>query len=265
MLEAHNISLHFRQRRVLTDISLAIRPAELVVLAGMNGAGKSTLLKLLSGDMRPDRGHVSLHGRPLDEWPLNDMARIRAVMPQESRLTFPFTALDVVVMGRYAHHCGYPSRADRGLARSMMESLDVGHLTTRLYPTLSGGERARVQLARALCQLKNNARSAPPPTLLLDEPTASLDLGHQQTALAAARDCSRQEGAAVCAVLHDLNLAAQHADRIIILHDGGIAADGNPERVLTESLIQRAFGIRVLVTRHPAMNCPLVVTAPALQ
>jgi iron complex transport system ATP-binding protein len=183
-------------------------------------------------------------------------------MPQENRLTFPFTALDVVVMGRYALHGGYPSRADRGLARSTMESLDVGQLTTRLYPTLSGGERARVQLARALCQLKGNGSHAQPPTLLLDEPTASLDLGHQQTALAAARDFIRQEGGAVCAVLHDLNLAAQHADRIVILHDGGIAADGNPEQVLTETVIHRAFATRVMVTRHPGMNCPLVATQP---
>ena len=263
MLEAHHVSLHFRQRRLLTDISLAIRTGELLVLAGMNGAGKSTLLKILSGETEPDRGHVTLHGRTLHQWPPSDLARIRAVMPQENRLTFPFTTLDVVVMGRYALHGGYPSRADRGLARSIMESLDVGHLTTRLYPTLSGGERARVQLARALCQLKGNGSQAQRPTLLLDEPTASLDLGHQQTALTAARDFIRQEGGAVCAVLHDLNLAAQHADRIVILHDGGIAADGNPEEVLTESMIHRAFATRVMVTRHPGMNCPLVVT-PAI-
>ena len=132
MLEAHHVSLHFRQRRLLTDISLAIRTGELLVLAGMNGAGKSTLLKILSGETEPDRGHVTLHGRPLHQWTPSDLARIRAVMPQENRLTFPFTALDVVVMGRYALHGGYPSRADRGLARSIMESLDVGHLTTRL-------------------------------------------------------------------------------------------------------------------------------------
>lgn len=261
MLEACQVSISFRQRALLRQVSLAIHPGELLVLAGMNGAGKSTLLKILSGELPPDQGEVRLSGKPLSSWSLRELARQRAVMPQESRLNFPFSALDVVVMGRYAFHAGYPSREDWRRAQQLMHSLDVGHLASRLYPTLSGGERARVQLARALCQLQSR-EAALPPTLLLDEPTASLDLGHQQTALAAARDFIRREGGGVCAVLHDLNLAAQYADRIAILHDGGICAMGSPEAVLRESIINRAFATRVTVTRHPSVNCPLIATWP---
>jgi len=260
MLEARQISLGFRQRPLLRQVSLEVRAGELLVLAGMNGAGKSTLLKILSGELEPDQGEVRLAGKPLARWSLRELARQRAVMPQENRLVFPFPALDVVVMGRYALHGGYPSRADRRLARAIMHSLDVGHLASRLYPMLSGGERARVQLARAFCQLQGN--EAAQPMLLLDEPTASLDLGHQQTALGAAREFIRREGGGVCAVLHDLNLAAQYADRIVVLHECGIIADGSPEEVLKESIINRAFATRVTVTRHPALSCPLVATQP---
>ncbi len=153
MLEACQISHGFHQRPLLREVSLRVRAGELLALAGMNGAGKSTLLKILSGELEPDQGEVRLSGKPLSGWSLRELARQRAVMPQENRLVFPFPALDVVVMGRYARHGGYPSAADRRLARSIMHSLDVGRLASRLYPTLSGGERARVQLARALCQL----------------------------------------------------------------------------------------------------------------
>ena len=260
MLEASQVSIRFRERKLLHQVSLAVRPGELLVLAGMNGAGKSTLLKILSGELQPDAGEVRLAGQPLSSWSLSKLAKYRAVMPQENRLTFPFAALDVVAIGRYSLHGGYPSRSDLGLARSIMKTLDVEHLATRLYPTLSGGERARVQLARALCQLYDSKISQP--TLLLDEPTASLDLGHQQTALAAARDFIIREGGGVCAVLHDLNLAAQYADRVVILHEGEIYADGSPDDVLRESIITQAFAARVVVTRHPALNCPLVATRP---
>lgn len=260
MLEACQVSIQFHLRVLLNQVSLAVRPGEFLVLAGMNGAGKSTLLKILSGELTPDAGDVRLGGQRLSEWSLPELAKHRAVMPQENRLTFPFAALDVVVMGRYAFHNGYPTRSDLRLAHSIMTTLDVGHLAYRLYPTLSGGERARVQLARTLCQLYGSEVSQP--TLLLDEPTASLDLGHQQTALHAAREFIRREGGAVCAVLHDLNLAAQYADRVVILHEGSILADGPPDEVLQAPIINLAFATQVVVTRHPVMSCPLVAIHP---
>jgi iron complex transport system ATP-binding protein len=261
MLEALDVSVRLRRRTLLRRVSLAVRPGEILALIGQNGAGKSTLLNVLCGDRVPDAGRVLLAGRPLAAWPLPELARRRAVLPQDSRLAFPFAALDVVLMGRYPYHRGHPSRNDLRLARSVMESLDVAHLQDRLYPTLSGGERARVQLGRALCQLLES--DAPEPrTLLLDEPTASLDLAHQHIALGAVRRFARAAGGAVCAVLHDLNLAAQYADRIAVLAEGRIAACGRPWDVLTETLLGRAFGTPVTVTTHPQLDCPLVATRP---
>jgi iron complex transport system ATP-binding protein len=261
MLEAIDVSLSFKRRALLRSVSLQVRPGEVLALVGVNGAGKSSLLKILAGDRAPDAGRVELTGRPLPDWPLPELARRRAVLPQDSRLAFPFSALEVVLMGRFPYHGGYPSRQDIRLARNVMEDLDVGHLQDRLYPTLSGGERARVQLGRALCQLLDSGVPEPR-ALLLDEPTASLDLAHQHTALAAARRFAREKGGAACAVLHDLNLAAQYADRIAVLAEGRIVASGTPEAVLTEAIIGRAFAAEVVVVRHPRLDCPWVATLP---
>jgi iron complex transport system ATP-binding protein len=227
----------------------------------VNSAGKSSLLKILAGDLAPDGGRIELAGRPLPDWPLPELARRRAVLPQDSRLAFPFSALEVVLMGRFPHHGGYPARRDIRLARNVMEDLDVAHLQDRPYPTLSGGERARVQLGRALRQIMVSGVPEPR-ALLLDEPTASLDLAHQHTALAAARRFAREEGGAACAVLHDLNLAGQYADRIAVLAEGRIVASGAPETVLTEAIIGRAFAAEVVVVRHPRLDCPWIATVP---
>lgn len=262
MLEAIEVSLSFQRRALLRGVSLQVRPGGVLALVGVNGAGKSTLLKILAGDRQPDAGRVRLAGRCLPDWSLPELARRRAVLPQDSRLAFPFSALEVVLMGRYAQHGGYPSRRDIRLARDVMEDLDVIHLEDRLYPTLSGGERARVQLGRALCQLLDNGVPGPR-ALLLDEPTASLDLAHQHTALATARRFAREEGGAVCAVLHDLNLAAQYADRIAVLADGRIVACGAPWAALTEAILGPAFAAEVLVGRHPKLDCPWIATLPS--
>jgi iron complex transport system ATP-binding protein len=261
MLEAIDVSLSFKRRALLRSVSLQVRPGEVLALVGVNGAGKSSLLKILAGDRAPDAGRVKLAGRFLPEWSLPELARRRAVLPQDSRLAFPFSALEVVLMGRFPYHGGYPARRDLRLARNVMEDLDVAHLQDRLYPTLSGGERARVQLGRALCQLLESGVPEPR-ALLLDEPTASLDLAHQHTALAAARRFAREEGGAVCAVLHDLNLAAQYADRVAVLTDGRIGACGPPWEALAEAVLGPAFGAEVLVGRHPKLDCPWIATVP---
>lgn len=260
MLSAIDVDKRYRERWLLRHVSLRVRPGELLVLAGTNGAGKSTLLKMLSGELTPDGGEIRYGDRPAGDWPLRELAKRRAVMPQDQRLGFPFTARDVVLMGRYAHHQGCPRAADRQLARRLMASLDIGHLAQRLYPTLSGGERARVQLARALCQVLDSD-TPEPPLLLLDEPTASLDLAHQQLALSVAHTFTRREGGGVCAVLHDLNLAAQYADRLAILAEQRLLAEGPPATILTEALLSRAFATQVQVIRHPALAHPLVTTA----
>lgn len=259
MLAAHDLSARVRRHILLQGVSLHIEPGELLALIGMNGAGKSTLLNLLSGDRVPDGGQVRLAGRPMSAWSARELAKRRAVLPQESRLAFPFTALEVVLMGRYPYHAGYPTRNDARLAGRVMAELDVGHLRERSFPTLSGGERARVQLARALCQVLES--DVPEPRLLLlDEPTASLDPAHQHAVLDAAYRFAREEGGAVCVVLHDLNLAAQYADRIALLSGGRLEALGTPWEVLSGERLGAAYGMDFLVMPHACLDHPLIAS-----
>jgi len=259
MLAALDITARIRCHTLLQDVSLHLQPGEVLALIGMNGAGKSTLLSILSGDRVPDAGQVWLVGRPLAAWSTRELARRRAVLPQQCRLAFPFTALEVVLMGRYPYHAGYPTRNDARLAGRVMAELDVFHLRERCFPTLSGGERARVNLARTLCQVLES--DVPEPrALLLDEPTASLDPAHQHAGLATVRRFARAEGGAVCVVLHDLNLAAQYADRVALLAQGRLDALGTPWEVLTGERLGRAYGLDFMVTPHPRVDCPFVAS-----
>jgi iron complex transport system ATP-binding protein len=237
-----------------------VKPGEVVAVTGPNGAGKSTLLKVLTGELKPTSGTVFMQERALSLWPLRERARLRAVLPQDFMLSFPFMALEVVLMGRSPHGHG-ESRRDYDIAYQALALTGVGNLAGRLYPTLSGGERQRVQLARVLAQIWEAPVDGRSRYLLLDEPTASLDLSHQHATLRIARDFARQ-GAGVLAVLHDLNLAAQYADRIVILQAGRMLADGPPLQVLQPELIDRAFAMPVMVIPHPLQNCPLVVPVP---
>jgi len=247
-------------KELLAGVSLELRAGELVAVVGPNGAGKSTLRRVLCGDAEPGDGAVWMNGRPLAAWSLIERARVRAVLPQDSTLNFPFTAFEVVLMGRTPHVRGAESAHDYEIARAALAATEAGHLTERLYPTLSGGERQRVQLARVLAQIweppADGARY-----LLLDEPTSNLDLAHQHSTLAIARRFARA-GVGVLVIVHDLNLAAQYADRILMLKDGRVVAAGPPAEVLTQAAIRATFDMPVLITRHPALDCPLVVPTP---
>ncbi len=258
MLEAHALSVTAGSKTLLRDVSLCIRPGEVLAVIGANGAGKSTLLKVLSGDIIPVTGEVSMDGRPLAQWPLRQRAKVRAVLPQNTMLSFPFTVLEVVTMGRFPHNNGVPSLHDRAIARQAMLQLDVTELEQRLYQTLSGGERQRVQIARVLTQIWE-ADSRHPRYLLLDEPTSSLDLAHQHLLLNMARRYAHQQGIAVLAILHDINLAAQYADRIALLQQGRLSACGTPRSVISAQNIEAAFAMQVEVISHPRMDCLLVL------
>ncbi|MCQ3978193.1 MAG: heme ABC transporter ATP-binding protein [Anaerolineae bacterium] len=256
-LETLDVSFKIGVKTLLQNISLAIEPGQVVAVVGPNGAGKSTLLKILSGDLPPSAGKVLLQGKPLAGWPLPERARMRAVLPQQSRLQFPFTALEVVLMGRMPHTSGRESRRDYEIAWAALAAADVSHLAGRLYPTLSGGEQQRVQLARVLAQIWE----VPPQGqryLLLDEPTTSLDLRHQGNTLKIVCDFAHN-GVGVLAILHDLNLAAQYADRIMLLREGRSIALGVPGEVLTPALIQAVFDLPVVTLSHPQHECPLIV------
>jgi len=248
VLHAEHVGFAIGSRRLVHDVTLALHAGEVVALVGPNGAGKSTLLRLLAGDLPPTSGQILLGGRPIRAYRPHDLALRRAVLPQQTILQFAFTAKEVVEMGRS------PQRGRTGTDELVvLESLrrtEVAHLAQRTFPSLSGGEQTRVSLARVLAQET--------PILLLDEPTASLDLRHQQLVMSIARAIAAG-GGAVLVVLHDLNLAAAFADRIAILRDGRLAAAGTPWETLTESLLCEIFACPVTITRHPVRDCPVVI------
>ncbi|MCS7080662.1 MAG: heme ABC transporter ATP-binding protein [Chloracidobacterium sp.] len=261
MLEARRISVILGGRCLLDDVSLTLAPGEVTALLGPNGAGKSTLLKTLSGDLQPTQGGVYLDGRPLDGWSLIERARRRAVLPQTSSLAFPFTAFEVVLLGRAPHVVLHETPHDITVARQAMQQTGVEHLASQRYPSLSVGEQQRVQFARALAQIWEALPDGAARWLLLDEPTASLDLAHQYEAMAIARRLA-QDGVGVIVVVHDLNLAAYAADHVVLLDRGRIAAEGRPEDVLTPERIQGVFGLEVSVTPHPRHGRPCIIPLP---
>ncbi|BDT87187.1 heme ABC transporter ATP-binding protein [Nocardia cyriacigeorgica] len=256
-LRARGVSVERRgggakPRRVLADVDFEVAAGEVVALVGPNGAGKSTLLAVLAGELEPTEGSVELDGRAVTEWTPLDMARRRAVLPQSHTVGFPFSAGAVVAMGRAPWQRTALRERDDEIIAASMAATDVTHLSEQAFPTLSGGERARVALARVLAQ--DTA------TLLLDEPTAALDLGHQEAVLRLA-DQRAEAGAAVVVVLHDLGVAAAYADRVAVLDNGRIAADGPPREVLTTDLLTRVYQYPVEVLDHPVTGAQLVLPA----
>ena len=263
MLEATNIAYRVGAKALLEDVSAHVGPGEMLAVVGANGAGKSTLLKLLCGDLRSASGTICLDGRPLDQWPRMDVAKRRGILPQSSDLGFSFTALEVALMGRFPHLSGPEGVIDYAIAKGALALTGVGELEDRIYPTLSGGEQQRVQLARVAAQIWD-APSEGNRYLLLDEPTSSLDLSHQHRLLASARRFV-EDGVGACVVLHDLNFAAQYADRITVLKDGRQLATGAPDEIITPDLVLQAFEFEVNVIEHPTLGCPLMIPLPNRQ
>lgn len=241
---------------VLTDINLSLEPGEVMGLIGPNGAGKSSLLRLVAGDFAVASGSLLFAGGPLDSWPRQQLARRRAFLPQMSLLNFPYTVEEVVLLGRTPHSTGL--RADQAIVRQVLRTTDTLSLRNRLYTQLSGGERQRVQLARVLAQLWHPDDMGGT-LLLLDEPTAALDLAHQQQLAAAIADIAAR-GCAVLLVVHDVNLVASVSNRLLVLDRGQAVASGDPGVVLTPALFRELFHAEVLVQSHPNGRQPLVIS-----
>jgi iron complex transport system ATP-binding protein len=253
MLEAAAIACAYGGEEVLSDVTLRLAPGEFVAVAGPNGSGKSTLVRALSRVLRPRAGSVLLQGGNLYEMPARESARAIAVVPQETPLEFDFTCEEVVLMGRAPHLGRFQAEReeDLGAAHEAMERTGTWELRRRSILELSGGERQRVVLARAFAQK--------PRVLLLDEPTAHLDLAYQVQVFRMAQALRKEQGVAVLATLHDLNLAAAFADRIVLLSRGRVAAEGRPAEVLVESTLREVFGTEVAVRPHPETGGPLVL------
>lgn len=241
MIEARGIVLTRKKRPILGGVDFRAPAGKVTAILGANGAGKSSLLRVLSGDIKPDAGEVRIARRPLADWRPEKLARVRAVVPQTSALNFPFTVLEVVLQGRAAHFDRRARGDDEPAAIAALEATDLARLAARDYTTLSGGERQRVHLARALAQvgLEGEGRC-----LLLDEPTASLDLRHQHEVLRIVRRFA-ESGGCVVVVLHDLNLCARYADKVFLLHYGRMLGGGDRGAVMTADWLGIAYGMPV--------------------
>lgn len=246
---AENVSFSIAGRLLLDSIDLTVRHGEMLALVGPNGAGKSTLLGVIAGDTNPDSGRVQLDEIPLEDWKLRDLSRRRAMLNQVNTVSFPFSVREVVAMARAPWINTDAEERDDIAIDASLEATEVAHLQDRTFPTLSGGEKGRVSMSRALAQETS--------ILMLDEPTAAVDLRHQEIVLGLARE-QADAGGAVVVVLHDLALAAAYSDRVVLLSDGAVRAEGTPEQVLTEELINEVYQQPVLVHRHPVTGDLLV-------
>ncbi len=242
MLTAENLSYTVAGRRIVDDLSLTLEPSRVAIVVGPNGAGKSTLLKLLTGELTPSAGHIRYGDVAVDRLKPWQLACRRAVMAQATQMAFPFLVHDVVGMALEGIGRNLDAIRRRAILIRCLAAADVSHLARRSYQTLSGGEQQRVQFARALCQLEAGRTVEQQQILFLDEPIASLDLHHQLALLDCVRAVANQ-GTAVLAILHDLTLAAHHADNLIVLDEGRCAAAGNPDEVLDRALLNRVFKV----------------------
>jgi iron complex transport system ATP-binding protein len=252
LLELEGVGFRYGGRWVLKEVSLAAEKGEFLGILGPNGSGKTTLLNLIDGLLLPCEGEIRLRGAAPGAMKRRDLARLVAVVPQQASWEFPLTAEEIVLMGRSPHlgRLRFESERDLAVARSAMEATEVLPFASRLMQTLSGGERQRVLIARALAQ--------EPEVILLDEPTASLDIAHRVRTFELVRSLSRSAGMTVVSVTHDVNLAALCCDRIALLEEGRLRALGPPGEVVTESHIREVYKVDVVVDRHPLTGLPRV-------
>ena len=263
-LIADSVVIRRDGRQILEGVSLAVRPGEFIGVLGPNGAGKSSLLACLAGELTPEAGRIGLDGRLLSDIGLKRLAQRRAVLPQRAELTFDMTVREVVTMGAYPFPASSPAEVEALIDDALTRMQLVG-LGARPYPRLSGGEQQRVHLARVWVQvgiarraraaaeavLGASAQAAQGCYLFLDEPTASQDPDHQMHILRAVRDLAATGQIGVVAVLHDMNLAATWCDRVVLLAQRRVLADGPPQQVLSVDHIGRAYGIEAVLTPHP--------------
>jgi iron complex transport system ATP-binding protein len=246
MLEAVDCTVEYNGHRALNDVSLSLREGEIIALLGANGAGKTTLIRALNGTVPLTAGSIKLDKKKLDDLSRREIAASISVVAQENETRFPISVTDFVLSGRFVHggSFGWETKTDLRAAEQAIDDCDLAGLAARLMNNLSGGERQRVVLARALA---TGAK-----TLLLDEPTANLDLAHQALMFRLVRERCRTADSSAVVITHDLNLASAFADQVVMLKDGQVAAKGTPVEVLTAENIRDVFGVDVLLDQNPA-------------
>lgn len=256
MLEARGLSIRLGRRLILEGVDFAAAPGALTAIVGPNGSGKTTLMRALTGEIRPEAGRIAMAGRAIDTLPPAALAGMRAVLPQAAQLAFPFTVHEVVRLGLHSGHSTAPS------VEAALEAVHLPGFGGRFYQELSGGEQQRVQLARVLAQLWTPVVDGEARWLFLDEPVASLDIGHQIGVMRLARGYA-ERGGGVVAVMHDLNLTAMFADRVVLLHGGQVLGAGAPAEVIRDDLLAAAYGCRLRVGQAPPAG-PFVLPQSAI-
>ena len=256
MLEARNVSINYGTRQAVVNVSLRVSPGDMTAIVGANGAGKSSLLRALNGAIQPSQGEILMDGKPLNSYARRAIGRRIAVVTQESLFAFPVSVLEYVLGGRYPWSggtWGWESERDLEIAFEVLRETELENFSARLMNELSGGERQRAVLARALATTAG--------ILLLDEPTANLDLAHQASMLKLVRAHCDERATAAVIVTHDINLAAEFATRVVLLKSGHMIAAGKPHEVLTEELLSEVLEIKVLVDAHPLSGAPRITPA----
>ncbi|MFO7931609.1 MAG: ABC transporter ATP-binding protein [Thermodesulfobacteriota bacterium] len=255
-VESEEISAGYGQEPVVRQVSFSVETGECFIIIGPNGSGKTTLMKIIAGLHRTDSGRILIDGRPLGSCRRSDLARKMAFVPQQVPMDFPFMVRDVVLFGRSPHlgTFGLESERDRAIAGQAMEFTGVDHLADRRIDQLSGGERQRVFIARAICQ--------EPQIMLLDEPTAALDISHQLRVMDLMEKMKSEKRITVIMVSHDVNLAAMYADTLLLINRGRIVESGSPASVLTYKTLEEAYGCPLLVDESPLGSMPRVTPVP---
>ena len=255
MLSIETITAGYDENVVLRDVSLSVERGRFVGLIGPNGCGKTTLLRVITGILKPSEGRVRLGDRDIQAINRRELARIVACLSQDIELDFSFTVREVAAMGRAPHlpRFGGETKKDRDIVEQALDLADVSHLADRLVTELSGGERQRAFIAMCLAQ--------EPEIFLLDEPTSQLDIGHQLAVLELIRKLNRENGVTVVGVFHDLNLAAEYCQDLVVLDRSRIAASGSPQDVLTTDMLRDVYGTDVHVDQNPLSGNPHIIIA----
>ena len=255
-IEATTIHYSYGDLPVLDNLSFSVPEGDFFIVIGPNGSGKTTLMKVISGLLKHQKGHLKILNRPIESYKRKALAKTIAFVPQTTSVDFPFTVMEVVLMGRSPHlgMLGLEKEEDLKAAERALVFTGVNHLADRKMDQLSGGEQQRVFIARAICQ--------EPQIMLLDEPTASLDLAHQSRVMDLMEKLKKEKGVTIVMVSHDVNLAAMYGDRLVLLKEGRIVSAGLPAEVLTYRTLEEAYGCTLLVDESPIGKFPRITLVP---
>ncbi|WP_294241182.1 MULTISPECIES: heme ABC transporter ATP-binding protein [Chryseobacterium] len=254
MIRAHQISYQYKDFHILDAVDVHLEYGEFLAIVGPNGAGKSSLLSMLANEVK-SRQQIVFKDKNISDWPVQELSRHKAKFSQHNSNDIPLEVKDVVMMGRYPYFDAQPKQEDLEAMNKMMYETDVYYLKDREYNTLSGGEKQRVHLSRVLAQLQNRIAHK---LLFLDEPLNNLDVKHQYKVLETIKEFTQKANSAVV-VLHDLNLAAQYADKILLMKSGRAAACGTPEEVFTAENISNAYNFPCTICEHPVSHNPMII------